>query len=223
MMARRLFQLLPAPLMSRARRAGPNPFFEGMGRGGVLFFCPVGQRPKVGGGSARNWWILGMICAKSLIVEQNCSINCGVLSIICRPASIICAVLSIRPFSAPRPSFSLFSFCKQRRRRRERHPSEDRGNPPVEKQAYSSCGLLAVGFCGFWWIVVDGKCLIVWLFIRFVVISTIPAVFCAPPSFFGFLGVFGLAGSVSPSVILGLYCCLLIWFSGVMMLRCGNG
>lgn len=196
--------------MNRARRVGPKAFYEGMGRGGVLFFCPVGQRPKVGGGSARNWWILGMICAKSLIVEQNPPTSYCVFSIICRPASIICAVLSIRPFSAPRPSFSLFSFCKQRRRREEWRPSEDRGNPPVEKQGYSSCGSRAVGFFGVWWIVVDGKCLIVLRFIRFVVISTIPDVHCAPPPFLVFWGVFGLVCSVSPSVATGLYCCLLV-------------
>ena len=209
--------------MSRARRVGPNTFFEGMGRGGVLFFCPAGQRPKVGGGGARNWWISGYIGAKSLIVEQNPPTSWVFSSIISLVSSTTCPFLSIRRFSAPRPSFSLFSFCKQRRRREEGHPSEDRGNPPVEKMPYSSCGLLAVGFCGIWWIVVDGKCLIDWRFLRFAVISTIPAVFCAPPSFFGFLGVFGLAGSVSPLVILGLYCRLLVWFSGVMALRCGNG
>lgn len=196
--------------MSSARRVGPNTFFEGMGRGGVLFFCPVGQRPKVGGGSARNWWISGYIGAKSLIVEQNPPTSWVFSSIISLVSSTNYPFLSIRRFSAQRPSFSLFSFCKQRRRREEGHPSEDRGNPPVEKMPYSSCGLLAVGFFGIWWIVVDGKCLIVWRFLRFVVISTIPAVHCAPPPFLVFWGVFGLAGSVNPSVATGLYCCLLV-------------
>ena len=196
--------------MSSARRVGPKAFYEGMGRGGVLFFCPVGQRPKVGGGSARNWWIWWMLGAKSLIVEQNPLTSCHVLSIKLPVLSTSYLFLSIRRFSAPAPSFSLFSFCKQRRRREKGRPSEDRGNPPVEKQGYSSCGSRAVGFLGIWWIVVDDKCLIVLRFIRFVVISTIPAVHCAPPPFLVFWGVFGLAGSVNPSVATGLYCCLLV-------------
>ena len=128
--------ILPAPLMSRARRAGPNTFFEGMGRGGDLFFCPVGQRPKVGGGSARNWWIWWMLGAKSLIVEQNPLTSCHVLSIKLPVLSTSYLFLSIRRFSAPAPSFSLFSFCKQRRRREERHPPVRGRNPPVVNAAY---------------------------------------------------------------------------------------
>lgn len=110
--------ILPAPLMNRARRAGLNPFFEGMGRGGDSFFCPVGQRPKVGGECARNWWISALFHAKSLIFERY-SITNSVLSSIKLPVlSTNCPFFPRAVFSAPDPLSLSFSFVNKEEEKR---------------------------------------------------------------------------------------------------------
>jgi len=52
------------------------------------------------------------------------------------------------------PLFSLFSFCKQRRRRRKGHPPKEAFNPPKFEAAYFFIHQLYfafVAFGGLWW------------------------------------------------------------------------
>lgn len=126
---------LPAPLMSRAGRAG-EPSIEEQGRGRLQFFLPIRRISKVGGRCTHFWWICGFVDAKYLIVEKCCLTKCRFKSIKLPVLSIKSAFCSTGHFSGFALYLSLFFFCKQREEERERHPSKRACNPSNRSAAY---------------------------------------------------------------------------------------
>lgn len=144
---------LPAPLMSRAGRAG-EPSIEEPGRGRLQFFLPSLRISKVGGRCTHFWWICMFVDAKCLIVEKCSLTKYRVKSIKSPVLSIKSGFCSTGMFSGFALSFSLFFFCKQREEERERHPSKEALNPSNRSAAYflvHQIDFVFRSFGGLWW------------------------------------------------------------------------
>lgn len=145
---------LPAPLMSRAGRAG-EPFIEEQGRGRLQFFLPSRRISKVGRRCTLFWWIGRVVDAKCLIVEK-CSITKYQFQSIKLPVlSIKSAFCSTDLFSGFPLFLSLFFFCKQREEERERNPPKRAWNPSNRSAAYflvHQIDFVFRAFGGLWWI-----------------------------------------------------------------------
>lgn len=145
--------VLPVPLISIAGRAG-EPLFEGMGPGGLLFFLPGRNSPKVGGRCTLFWWIGWVVDAKSLIVEQKFLTKWGETSTKSVFSSTKSVFSSTTAFFGFTPLFSLFSLCKQEEEEEERHPPKGAFNPPILSGAYFLIHQLHFAFRAFgglWW------------------------------------------------------------------------
>lgn len=145
---------LPAPLMSRACRAGENPCFEGNGRGGSKKFCPGAGFQKVVGRCTPNWWIGECFSPKLLIVERYCLTNWPFSSTKTAFSSTSCANSSTSLFFDFRPLSSSFSFVYKEKREKRASTKEGRRSTNSKRCLFFNPPLV-LRVSRNWWIVVD--------------------------------------------------------------------